>query len=266
MALLDLKVRIIPDMTKLKQDIQRGITGVGGKKPSGKGGEVAVTGFGKVTGILAGLFALIKSIDFIISPVMKLLSAMIAVLLLPLIPILKPTLMGWASIIKFIKPIMVKISSFVETLVNMFGGGVAGALAWIWGNILEPIWNGLKASFEWVIGKIRGAWEGFVNMIITVKDWIRQAFTDVINAIINVVNKLPLINIPNISGAVAPSPGLNFSTPQGPTRVNQGGTMSININNPIVQTRSDIQEIADKVSRVLRLAQGKSLATTILGL
>ena len=88
MGVLDLKVRIIPDMTKLKQDLQRGITGVGtsGTKAQ-KRPEVQVSGFGKMLGSLAGILGILKSLDFLLTPILRLFDIILKAFFVPLLPL-----------------------------------------------------------------------------------------------------------------------------------------------------------------------------------
>ena len=258
MAILDLKVRIIPDMAQFKRDIQKGVTGVGGggKKPSGKGGDVAISGFGKLLGLVGGLFVLAKSLNFIIEPVMKLLNATLALLFIPLIPILKPVLQKWGEFLR-------KISPGAKGLAEFFGLDEEEQKKEVKNKISE-MWQRFKeffvSSFKRALAEDIKSWKELMarwrERILVAGDLITSALTSVRNAIIRWIN----IFLPKrfeINAGVAPSPNASFASP-GEGISSFPTTNTVNINNPVVQNSSDINKIADAVSKVLRLAQTKT--------
>ena len=102
MAMFDLKVRLIPDSTELKKALKNNQMNAFGNaaKSAAKGaagdaggsaltGEVSVKGFGKLLGSIAAILATADAISFIVVPVMTMIKAIIALLFLPIVPILK---------------------------------------------------------------------------------------------------------------------------------------------------------------------------------
>ncbi len=248
---LTLKVRLIPDMSQFNRDLKRGVTGVGGngRKPSGKGAEVQVTGFGKMLGLLGIVAGVIKSIDFIVGPIMKLLGATLALLFVPLIPILKPLLEKWSAWLG-------KFSTKSNVLRDFLGASEEEQKSMAKKKIGE-LWEDFKSSWKraWnnTVADFQDDWKKFSNLLDNViKPALKSAFESVINAIIGIINKLPGINVPSVGGGdgggavPSPSRGLNMSTPSGPEFATP--PVIVNVNDPVVQTPHDANMLADRVA------------------
>ncbi len=117
---------------------------------------------------------------------------------------------------------------------------------WIWETIIKPsweflesvgswIWNIISPPFEWLAGKISGIWEWFSNIGSRAKKMLSFQ-----------------------SGGVVPGPigAPQLAVVHGGERIiptgRSGGSVIININNPMVRQSSDIKAMANEVSRVLQ--------------
>lgn len=164
-----------------------GIGGVGRKTAiqsaetgSGMGSAVAL---GAAVGVGVGLLGYIVDVlkDFpMITAVMKLLRLLITVLLLPLIPILKPLLQSLAAYIKFVTPIMKKLAEWVDKFVGWtmdkiimpkveaiktFWAEMKTAGKVVWDYIIYPAWNYLKDVGKWIWEKILSPAFGFLKNV-----------------------------------------------------------------------------------------------------
>lgn len=270
MPLLDLKVRVIPDMKEFNRKVQQGVSGGGAggrdnRGQSGKGANVQVSGFGKLLGIAGGIAAILSSVEFVVKPVMELLKATIALLFIPLVPILKPLLKAWANFIKFMKPVFEKIRDGVERFVAVIGDGIS----WVWENILEPIWEGLKKAFNWLIekltnigDKVKDAGEFLAEKLRGVKDFVVQGFQNVVNAVIDVINRIPGVSVGHVGGNTAPSPVSSSGQSLDPNAFGAGGQSiqnTINLNNPQVSNSRNIRNIAEDIAGFIGRSAKRSL-------
>ncbi len=161
----------IKGFKKQKEQINKQI--ISQKKSAGIGTS-GKTGL-KTLGIIGAILSVLDALSFIITPIMALLKVIIMLLFLPLIPILKPTMKGLAAFIKFMAPLMRKVSSFVEKMYNALIGfivalvqGISGIFKsiftglgeaweviksggqWIWDNIIVPAFSFLKNVGMWI--------------------------------------------------------------------------------------------------------------------
>lgn len=154
MGVFDLRVRLIPDSSAIRKElqarqregIQRGVrgtsNGVTGAAAIGGGigaglGEMSIKGFGKMLAVVGGISAIFQGLKPIIEPVMKMLQAILLILFIPLIPILKPLLMILAEMAKKLVPVMLEISKKVEEALNT--GGIGEALGVLFDEITEKV-------------------------------------------------------------------------------------------------------------------------------
>lgn len=109
MAEMDLKLRIIPDIALLKKsigDLTKDATGgVGGKAEDKRSKDSkklldSIKGLTKIVGIVAIGALIIRELLRVFEPVIKLLGVILSLLLLPLVPLLKPILLILADMAK----------------------------------------------------------------------------------------------------------------------------------------------------------------------
>lgn len=170
MGVFDLKVRLVPDSTELKKALRerqasgfkesanRITNNVTGGDPPLPTGELQVKGFGKLLGAALGALEILNAMDFIIKPIMGLLRAILTLFFLPLIPIIKPVLELLKLSLKGWQDLAPKLKSLVEKLMGALGGGIE----WIWGNIIKPIWDGLVAGFQVLMGAGQWLWDNII--------------------------------------------------------------------------------------------------------
>lgn len=118
--------------------------GIGGAAGAVSGGGGMSKGLLKLGGIMFLVVAALDALKFIIKPVFDLFKIILMLFFLPLIPIIKPVMKGLAAFIKWYAPIARRMMVAVEKFVAVIGDGIS----WVWQNILEPIWNGLKDEFN----------------------------------------------------------------------------------------------------------------------
>ena len=238
---LDLKVRIIPDMSQFNNALKRGVTGVGGpgRKPSGKNAEVQVTGFGKLLKFSAIAAGILKGLEFFIKPILQLLNAVLALLFLPLVPILKP--------------VLIALGGFVKKFADFQRKSKEGWDLFLSGNA----WDVLKNTIVNGLGALRDK----------LLDCLVRLGQKIINGFINAVNKIPFVNIPNVGGGrgggtstFVPPPagtGANMNTPSGdafaPPPVN------ISFPNMSVTSTHDANTVADKVLNIFKSGLTRTL-------
>lgn len=119
----------------------------------------------------------------------------------------------------------------------------------IWNKILLPAWSWFSDIGERVWNIIKGGW-----------DFIVTAFRNAANALITLVNMLPFVNIPHLAeGGIVTRPTLAVIGESGPEAViplnkgmGLGGTIIININNPVVREEADLRRLANMVSMRLQ--------------
>ncbi len=136
MAKMDLRVRLIPDTRELDKALKTKKAGLGSAASTGTkgvGADVSIKGFGKLLGLVGGMGLVLSSLDFIIKPVMSLLKAVLALLFIPLIPIMKPAMIALAKFVPPLLNVMKKIEGFVEKVVLFFSRPAE--------NVLKDIFN-----------------------------------------------------------------------------------------------------------------------------
>lgn len=126
---------------------------------------------------------------------------------------------------------------------------------WIWEKIIKPsweflqsvgswIWNIISPPFRWLAGKISGIWEWFSNIGRRVKRVLSFQ-----------------------TGGVVPGPigAPQLAVVHGGERIipsgRGGGSIIININNPVVRQTSDLKAMANEVSRVLQRQMSGRMST-----
>lgn len=161
-----------------------------------------------------------------------------------------------------------KILEFGEFFVELFTGlrelliaikvgigkGIIEIVKWLM-ELPAKLWAGIQTAWNWLGVKIKSLWE----IIRKPFDFLGRMFKNVLNGIINLVNKVPGINIPQLAnGGIVNSPTIAMIGEAGPEAViplskmgNMGGT-TININSPTVRDDRDIKKLADDVSRELQ--------------
>lgn len=226
---LDLKVRIIPDMSLFNRELSRGVSGVGGKgRSGGKKEGIEVKGFKKLLASVFGITAILKSLNFILGPALAILSAVMTLLFIPLIPLLKPVLIGLG---KFVK----KFAEFAR----MSKKG--------WELFLNDPSGGLKIIFT--------------KIITSLKEKILSGLISLGQTFVGAINKIPGVNIPipqnpflqsRAGGTSVPSPSRNFnmSTPTGPESTPP--PVNISFPNMSVASTHDANTVVDKVLNALK--------------
>lgn len=142
----------------------------------------------------------------------------------------------------------------------------------IWTEILKPAWDflGNVGSKIWT-EILKPAWEWFKDIgtkiwgilkigFDFVKDTLINAIKGIANAIIDMINFLPLgIDIPKLAkGGIVTKPTLAVVGEAGPEAVvplNKAGGLggvTLNINNPSIRNDQDIRKLADEVGRMLQ--------------
>ncbi len=137
----DIGEKIAEAFSKKTGSLMKSI-GIGGAAGAVAGGG-SMKGIGKMAGVLGLILIALDSMMFIIKPVIDLFKIILMLLFLPLIPILKPVLIGLATFIKWYAPIARRAMIAVEKMVAVIGTGVS----WIWGNVLGPIFKELWRQF-----------------------------------------------------------------------------------------------------------------------
>ena len=285
---LNLKVKIIPDMSQFNRDLKRGVIGVGNgrtpkdtgkgivgdiqnqlkninksiirtssetqlkelvkrrdvlkdelsKKLTGKKDELKVAGFGKLLGFVAISAGILKGLEFFIKPILQLLNAVLALLFLPLVPILKPVLIGLGKFVKKFAEFQRKSKEGWE----LFLSGNA------WDVLKNTIVNGLGALKDKIL-------DGLVTL-----------GQKIINGFINAVNRIPFVNIPNVGGGrggtstFVPPPsgtGFNMSTPSGPEFAPP--PVNISFPNMSVASTHDANNVADRVLSIFKSGLTRTL-------
>ena len=258
MAIFDLKVRIIPDMTQFKRDMQRGITGIGfpgGKKPSGKSAEVEVTGFGKMLGKLTGIFAILKSLDFLLTPILRLFDLILKAFFVPLLPLVTKILQFFTKKGGPLQAAFGAPQFEVTAEDSMFGAFVKG-LANV-GIRIGAFFIGIgkemgQALFDKIIGPIEifmiklifkiansidNAITAGMDLISQGFNFIKDGLKNIIDGIISFVNRI--------------IPGTRFDIGRtSTTEVNQ--SFPITITGNTFQRESDLRSMADQISDALR--------------
>ena len=266
MALMDLKVRVIPDMKQFNRDIQKGVTGVGGKGGgSKKNPEVQVTGFGKMLASLAGIGLILKSLDFLISPILRLFDIILKSFFVPLLPIV-------TSIIKFFAKVLRKtadtpqltigpeagiLETIFKSVFNVgakigdfffkLGGEIGQAL---WDKVILPIGNFIS---KWIIkigtfisDAILKGWDLIVQGFNFIKDGLKS----IIDGIVSFVNSIIPGRRFDIGGGRS-SRNVTINTP-----------MSINLNGNMSNV-PDSYRAADTISNALARTLSRSLGPSI---
>ena len=269
MAETKLKIILEPDTRKLDRALKGKRIGAEGKVS--KEGKKQAKDSGLMVGLTTRLLATVASIgliltalDFIIRPLAALLTAILTLFFLPLIPIIKPvftllgkSIKGWADlaprISKFMSDLVEGLGRMVSDIVNglvrlynIFKGfvkGIATLGLWVWEEIIKP-------GFSFLLDVGNRIWTEILKPAF---DFVKTALRNAANAIINLINKLPWINIPSIRGPgpVPPPQTSIFPPPFVNPFTGQPITQSVTINNPIVKEKSDIKKIVDAVSKVL---------------
>lgn len=261
MALLDLKVRVIPDMKQFNRDIQRGMTGVGGpgKKPIGKAAEVQVSGFGKMLAGVAGMFAIMKSLDFLITPILRLLDIILKAFFVPLLPLVTKLLQFFtkkegalgaalgapqfttkaednivAAFVKGILNVGARVALFFGTLiVDEFIEPVGKMISDTILNIANFFSGLIRQVSTMISNAILRGWDLIVSGFNFIKDGLRN----IINSIIDFVNSL--------------IPGTRFDIGRtSNTEVYQ--SFPITVTGNTFRSEADMRSLADNISNQIR--------------
>lgn len=122
----------------------------------------------------------------------------------------------------------------------------------IWTNILEPAWSWFKDIGSRIWNILVG---GFMNA----KNLLVDGFKLIINGIIDLVNRIPGINVTKLAeGGIVTKPTFAMIGEAGPEAViplNKGGlgnTINITINKPTVRNDADLKTMANEVGRILQ--------------
>lgn len=121
--------------------------------------------------------------------------------------------------------------------------------SWIWEDILKPAWNYLEKVGEWVWDIIKSPWKWLAEKIKTIWDWIKDALGSIVPSWLGGGRKDDFISRPG-QAPVSFNPSDTIIGVKDISKL--GGSIVININNPIVRQSSDIKNIANEVSRVLQ--------------
>ena len=228
-----LKVKVEPDFSEFNRQLKGKKLGLGSgikSKAKGETEGIEVKGFKKLLASVFGITAILKALNFIIGPVLALLSAILVLLFLPLIPILRPAL--------------VALSNFTKKFAEFARMSKKG-----WELFLS---NPTKAM--WIL---------IEKALTSLKEAILSGLITLAQNIIGTLNKIPGINVkipqnPFLqsnasrsdssggSGIIPSSPLFNQSTPTGQRDVPP--PVIVNLNNPVVQTPHDANTLADKVA------------------
>ncbi len=122
---------------------------------------------------------------------------------------------------------------------------------WIWEQILLPAWNFLKDVGAWVWDLIKSPWEWLAGKIRSIWDWIKDAVSNMLPKFLGGGGRRDdFISRPG-QAPVSFNPSDTIIGVKDISRLG-GGSIIININNPLVRQTSDIKNIANEVSRVLQ--------------
>lgn len=119
---------------------------------------------------------------------------------------------------------------------------------WIWENILEPAWNYLKDVGSWIWDIISSPFRWLADKVNEMIEWF--SFDNIIGKVKDLLGFQ--------SGGIVPGPigAPQLAVVHGGERIipsgRGGGSIIININNPMVRQSSDIKAMANEVSRVLQ--------------
>lgn len=338
MALFDLKVRLIPDASQLKKELRKQQRGAGSSAAGSVGsaalggavgaeaahlGDVKVSGFGKMLGLLGGISLILKGLQPFLEPVVKLLSLLILTFFLPFKDVWAKALkklaegivasaatvensgeminsavaivagsgekmgteldnirenlkQGFMNVVEnfkqgniiggIISGINFALSSLI-TFIIVGGATIGKGLAWIvlkmwdfqqWiASLPEKLWEFLKKGFEWFMDVGPRLWE----IIKSPFEWLRDKLSSVIKSISGFfgggkkggsTSGDDFILRPD-GKLIKTNPGdtiMGFkgNTPPGGTG---GGSVTINFNNPVVRQDSDLQKLAQEISRIM---------------
>lgn len=185
MATMDLKVRIIPDIAQLKKAFDKltngnAGTGAGGKadKPSKESKQILGTmkSIFKLVGIIALGALLISTILRAFEPIIKLLGVVLALLLLPLIPIMKP--------------IMIALGELAKSMAGVAGDFLAGDIGL--GEFIGQMFAEIAGFIVDIIPIVLDAFLILMDSLAEAIPVIVPALADAIVAVINsLINFLP---------------------------------------------------------------------------
>lgn len=137
----------------------------------------------------------------------------------------------------------------------------------IWGDAFLLGIKLIEFSFQWVSKAVQDGWAWVKNIGPTILGWLKAGFNFIIealkgaaNAIINLMNRLPGVDIPRLAkGGIVTKPTLAVIGEAGPEAVvplgkGKGMGTNITINNPTFRSESDIRKLAEEIGRKLQLS------------
>ena len=146
-----IKIILDPDTRKLDRALKGKRVGIGGagggksQKKQEKNSDVLVGISKRVLASIAGIALVITSLDFIIKPLVALLTAILTLLFLPLVPVMKPLFKVLAKWIPQIAKFSQRASNIIQKLVDFFTKSKLGKFILSpFGFILDLLLEGAK--------------------------------------------------------------------------------------------------------------------------